>query len=960
MKKHLILFGALAVLGLFASCQKETAVVPGQEAQTQNVININTMDLKGDADLEPLMALGESVLVGDKKKASKLEIIVRDVLVELFRDVANMIGANRQNPVHSANYFGNWKSFGLAVDRIRQLSYDAGTAGEKNFLTVQLGNAGELKVGSFEIMPVSNFKLNLNGDLSDLNWAVSQTITPDSADPEGFDITSYDNVFVSNALVVRFSYKHSTYMFVVYAESNNLDSQNFTGNGAGFGLIFGKCGDSSEALIRKYGEMVTMSEGNIVSFGEFDLDVNPSLLLQYATAADAQLYRAIYKGFRLNCKIDDSKVSLELSQNPGHMYEGWWRANMSSNQPEEFRELFRDYIHAVSFGCNQSECRALSSCFYDVFPPEECDDNFVTMLGYDAHQEMREKFEYLAPETRATYFVNLALEPEAASGLVWKPAFGTNLISAEGSSEFMSFTRFNNLEQSDKYAFWTRQCKEETYISLCPGWMEMTGNYMEQIELLRSMMPVLVQPGEYESRMIDQMIGSEFGRHIATTNPYGNGGNFYTYDPRAGWLDAPYTIIMNQMYPAFFRICEIAETKSLLYNWARLLRVIGTQRLSDIYGPVPFDFVGEGLYDVQFVPEKDLYNIFIKELREISEFFTNSLGSNDPSVNYLRSADPVYGGDLMKWIKFINTLQLRYVLRMSDIDPASAKGFVWETIDRSKFGFIEKPEEAAWYHLDAGQINPYYSASHSSNGGDFRISADLVTHMQTDPRLQAYATVVTEGPDEGVYMGVRNGVEKNYETQAGHNLLSNVNIGKHDPLLIMSASESFFLRAECALRGWIGGDAKQMYEYGIRASFVERNLPESAANEYLAGQTSPTDYNCKSYPEESCSVANKVTLGVFEGRIEQIMTQKWIANFPNGWETWADFRRIGLPVHFPVVDNKSVNSIGGPVDSMIGMRRLPFPPSLAIANREAYEQAVSYLGQDSSDTRIWWAVGRFN
>ena len=76
MKKHLILFGALAVLGLFASCQKETAVVPGQEAQTQNVININTMDLKGDADLEPLMALGESVLVGDKKKASKLEIIV--------------------------------------------------------------------------------------------------------------------------------------------------------------------------------------------------------------------------------------------------------------------------------------------------------------------------------------------------------------------------------------------------------------------------------------------------------------------------------------------------------------------------------------------------------------------------------------------------------------------------------------------------------------------------------------------------------------------------------------------------------------------------------------------------------------------------------------------------------------------------------------------------------------------
>ena len=60
-----------------------------------------------------------------------------------------------------------------------------------------------------------------------------------------------------------------------------------------------------------------------------------------------------------------------------------------------------------------------------------------------------------------------------------------------------------------------------------------------------------------------------------------------------------------------------------------------------------------------------------------------------------------------------------------------------------------------------------------------------------------------------------------------------------------------------------------------------------------------------------------------EERLEKIITQKWIAMFPEGQEAWSEYRRTGYPKIFPVVSNQR----GGTIDTNIQIRRIPFVDS---------------------------------
>src|SRR6202012_1132983 len=70
---------------------------------------------------------------------------------------------------------------------------------------------------------------------------------------------------------------------------------------------------------------------------------------------------------------------------------------------------------------------------------------------------------------------------------------------------------------------------------------------------------------------------------------------------------------------------------------------------------------------------------------------------------------------------------------------------------------------------------------------------------------------------------------------AGFSLL---NVQATTPLEIMAASESYFLRAEGALRGWNmgGGSAQSFYEQGVALSFQEKGVAMPAG--YLSDATS--------------------------------------------------------------------------------------------------------------------------
>ena len=92
-----------------------------------------------------------------------------------------------------------------------------------------------------------------------------------------------------------------------------------------------------------------------------------------------------------------------------------------------------------------------------------------------------------------------------------------------------------------------------------------------------------------------------------------------------------------------------------------------------------------------------------------------------------------------------------------------------------------------------------------------------------------------------------------------------------------------------------------------------------------------------------------------EMKLERIITQKWLAVFPEGCEAWAEQRRTGYPRLFPVRFNHSKN---GCIDTETMVRRLNFPGTLQTEDREQYLALVEALGgPDHGGTRLWWDKG---
>ena len=178
----------------------------------------------------------------------------------------------------------------------------------------------------------------------------------------------------------------------------------------------------------------------------------------------------------------------------------------------------------------------------------------------------------------------------------------------------------------------------------------------------------------------------------------------------------------------------------------------------------------------------------------------------------------------------------------------------------------------------------------------------------------------------------------------------------------MTASEVAFLKAEAALRGWSGaGDAEANYETGIQLSFDQHGA--SGATGYVADNTSTfIDYVDTYNPANNIAALSDVTIAWTdaadnEERLEKIITQKWIAMFPEGQEAWSEFRRTGYPKIFPVVSNQS----GGTIDTDIQIRRIPFVDSELSTNPDGVTGAVSKLGgSDNGGTRLWWDTGAAN
>ncbi|MBC8984372.1 SusD/RagB family nutrient-binding outer membrane lipoprotein [Pedobacter sp. N36a] len=151
-----------------------------------------------------------------------------------------------------------------------------------------------------------------------------------------------------------------------------------------------------------------------------------------------------------------------------------------------------------------------------------------------------------------------------------------------------------------------------------------------------------------------------------------------------------------------------------------------------------------------------------------------------------------------------------------------------------------------------------------------------------------------------------------------------------------------------------------LYAEGVKLSCEQVNA--SGVDIYLANNTGTqapyTDpINAANNVPANSPLLSKTTVkwdeaASTEQKLERIITQKWIAIFPDGMEAWSEFRRTGYPKIFPVVNNQS----GGTIDTDKQIRRLPFSDDEYKNNTEEVTKAISLLGggPDNGGTKLWW------
>lgn len=422
-----------------------------------------------------------------------------------------------------------------------------------------------------------------------------------------------------------------------------------------------------------------------------------------------------------------------------------------------------------------------------------------------------------------------------------------------------------------------------------------------------------------------------------------------------GWTNGIFSTAITTVMSPWIQIKKLnydVDNKNLeVWSIAQITKIMGMHRATDKYGAIPYSGVGSGSFTVAYDSQEDIYTSFFSELKDAIEHLYN-YSLTTPIVD--RSSDVVYGGDARKWARLGNSLMLRLAMRVRFVAPEMSKQWA-EWAMSHPAGLIETVDQIAKIK-DGGGLktkNALFTIAGSYN--DLRMGATIQSYLlgYNDPRVKVYFTGKT---DVAVPPALP-------QTGGKYDDAANVNVGEYDATIWFKASETYFLKAEAALAGYNanGGTPKSLYEAGVKMSFEENGL--SGADEYLAGTKSPAPFVDKVSPNYSAAAPSKISVAWNDGtsdeeKLERIITQKYLAIFPDGTEAWSEWRRTGYPRVIPA--NTSISNFGvvptnGKED---GVRCIPYPQKELDQNTANVQDAINKYrgGANNAVTNVWWDV----
>ncbi len=456
---------------------------------------------------------------------------------------------------------------------------------------------------------------------------------------------------------------------------------------------------------------------------------------------------------------------------------------------------------------------------------------------------------------------------------------------------------------------------------------------------------VYADPGNYE--VIHSLYIDLWSQYFVDGGGYA--GDRYLLDPNLIIFSWNLTYTVN--WPSLKLVLDQTEKTAPSANAiAKIWKVYIFHQEADFYGPIPYSQAGLGLLSIPYDSQESIYINFFSLL----DSATTVLSATDPSERPFGTDDLIYHGDVTKWLKFANSLRLRLALRISSIDPAMAKEQAEKAVAG---GVMAANDDNAFVDVGPNSINGLAAEAPWEN---MRMSASMESYLKgySDPRMPEY---YSPAQDDGQFHGVRNGLPPNQiplAVSANGTNLSNINSARWSdttqattPLNVMYSAESYFLMAEGALNGWnMGNTAINLYNQGITISLQQWGITDpTAIQNYLQNTSPPVAPNDYLHSPAVSNVPVKFAADAATQR-QQIITQKWLALFPDGIEAWAELRRTGYPVLYPVL--QSDNPDVGTSDII---RRITFVAYEYQTNNTAVQAAIPLLnGPDKASTKVWW------
>ncbi|WP_282069153.1 SusD/RagB family nutrient-binding outer membrane lipoprotein [Olleya namhaensis] len=358
---------------------------------------------------------------------------------------------------------------------------------------------------------------------------------------------------------------------------------------------------------------------------------------------------------------------------------------------------------------------------------------------------------------------------------------------------------------------------------------------------------------------------------------------------------------------------------------ALILKAYMAAGLTDLFGDVPYFAAFNGVNGTVTPTYDTQQSIYLDENGILDNLDKGVTAIQNYSLAIPLEGDILFDGNLQAWITFANSLKLKYLMRLSDkIDVSEDLQALYNSGD-----FISATAENAVFNFTNTDPNSFRLAQ--LRVGDFNnfVLSETMEELLTDLNDNRIGTFFRpfENATTNEYNGLLNGIDASSTSIAlAEYSLAGTAFREDTSVLdanFMTSWEVYFTLAEAAEKGLITANAQALYNTGVTQAFEywQTDLPAT----YL---TSNAAYDA-----------------VGTTPLQQIMTQKWIANIINGYEGWIDYRRTGFP---------EFNTVSASLNNGLIPVRMPYPAEEDALNAENYNQAANATNGNDINFPVWW------